>query len=196
MKVDCLLKWYFDCPRYDQMVHEIWNRKVDSPPEVMRERTTAGKAFWKRVLNKTGLPQNSTDQFWTLWVIPDTLFIEKTYNRTLPEWVDQKTYDHLADYYNFFFQALVYNQTMARLSGGKLLKVNFRIRGRHSRTKFVNFGINSNQLNTIQSYLLSSYGALWAAIPEPAIRAGCQSWAGPRIHYPKLSSFLTRFVSQ
>ena len=86
-------------------------------PEVIVEETKYAN-FWRDVRKYAGL--SSTHPLNEMWPVADSLFIEKSLGLALPDWVDG-VYDHLMEYVNLNFKMMVYNRTLARLSGGNLL---------------------------------------------------------------------------
>ena len=105
-----------NCPRYNAMCTELWTSRPT--PEVVVEETKYAD-FWQLVKRQAGLSPDTALK--NLWFIPDALFVERSYGLELPGWVDDTVYKHLMDYKNLNFKMMVYNETLARLSGGNLL---------------------------------------------------------------------------
>jgi len=114
-KSDMLLVRGNNCPRYQNMQHDVW---VKNPvPEVVTENTKY-KDLWDTVRKGAGV----TDTIENMWYIPDSIKIEYLNNLTLPAWVTPSIFDHLMSFKDLGFQMMVYNRSMARLAGGNLLK--------------------------------------------------------------------------
>jgi len=124
-----------NCPRYNAMCRELWTTRPT--PEVVVEKTEYAD-FWRRVKEHAGLPIDM--ELADLWFVSDALHIEKLTNKSLPDWVDENVYVHLMKYIDLNFRMMVYNETLARLSGGNLLndmQMNMRAKLIGKRTKNV-----------------------------------------------------------
>jgi len=124
-----------NCPRYNAMCRELWTTRPT--PEVVKENTEFAD-FWRDVRKNAGLaPQVELSD---LWFISDALKIERLVGRKLPDWVDASVFQHLMEYQDLNFKMMVYNQTLARLSGGNLLNEmqnNMKAKLKGHRTKKV-----------------------------------------------------------
>ena len=117
------------------MCRELWTTRPT--PEVVKENTEFAD-FWRDVRKNAGLaPQVELSD---LWFISDALKIERLVGRKLPDWVDASVFQHLMEYQDLNFKMMVYNQTLARLSGGNLLNEmqnNMKAKLKGHRTKKV-----------------------------------------------------------
>ena len=115
--LDNLLVRGNNCPRYNAMCLELWTTRPT--PEVVVEETKYAE-FWQMVKRNAGLSPSAA--LHDLWYIQDALLIEKLNGLHLPNWVNESVYQHLKTYQDLNFQMMVYNETLARLAGGNLLK--------------------------------------------------------------------------
>jgi len=110
---DIVLQRAFNCSRYPNMIHELWNTKpVTEVKNLMK---------YKRMLDivRKGTGDNSSLQ--QLWYISDTILIEHLYNLTMPKWMIPGILELMDVYNSLGKQLMVYNTTLARLAGGNLL---------------------------------------------------------------------------
>ncbi|XP_059149851.1 lysosomal acid phosphatase-like [Physella acuta] len=102
------------CPRYDQLVQEVLNS-----PAIQKEEQE-NKAFYDMVEKNTGVPKESIKDIWS---VGDTLVCERAHNLTWNAWAQQPgVWEKMQQLNTLSFDLVTYNNEMAKLKGGPLLK--------------------------------------------------------------------------
>nr|XP_022309376.1 lysosomal acid phosphatase-like [Crassostrea virginica] len=188
-KEDNVINMGMSCPRYDELLQET----IASP--TVQNEEIQNKDFYTLVRNYTGIKDKVNIN--NIWKPADTLFCEKTHNMTLDSWALEKygnitIYEKLRLLEAWQFHLLYYNQEMAKLKGGPLLKemrvnmVNTSSKKNYTGPKLYMFSGH----DTTVAALLSALG-LYADIPASPVYAACvmlelyktESYYYVEIHY-------------
>ncbi|XP_074034500.1 lysosomal acid phosphatase-like [Leptinotarsa decemlineata] len=99
------------CPKYNKMFKELRDEKFVTFAEENDE-------LLKNLFINIGKEMNSFET--VLWIY-DILFIESTYNLTLPEWTQTVSFDKLKSVYFTYWRLYTANLEMSRLRAGPLI---------------------------------------------------------------------------
>ncbi|XP_035674565.1 prostatic acid phosphatase-like [Branchiostoma floridae] len=102
------------CPRFDYLKQEYQRTNQE-----YLQMDQDNKEFFKYLTLRTGLPGDKGH--WGLRKLQDSLFCEKTHNRTHPVWATPEVYDKLTEFRNFDLRADFSDRERNRLHGGPLL---------------------------------------------------------------------------
>jgi len=108
-----LRPWDYDCPRLKELIQQ----KMQSKEYI--DVTEKNKGLFEFLEKNTGLKSIAIE---SIWVVYDTLFVEKSHNLTMPKWLNATIWNQMERVALFDFKyRFTGNDEFSRLSGGSLI---------------------------------------------------------------------------